>query len=554
MTHRSDQTGVSDETVMSDQNVQIPVYSHGRPTVRGTRGMVSSAHPLASMAGIAMLRQGGNAFDAIAAAAAALNVVEPFMSGLAGLGMATVRTAADGRMRCLSFHPPVPREFDAASLSKEDTATGANASGVPGSLAGWCFLVRELGVLTLPQVFAPAIEYAREGVATSPFYRAMSQTGLSRDMQPEWREVYLDSTSGGEPDKVLKQPDLARTLSAIADEGPGYLYDGPLGEKMATHLRGLGGCIGRDDLAAVQPVWEEPLSAAFGRLDVHVPPPPEDSFQFLITLRILQKVGFAGIDHLSADHMDRIIRAVRLAAECRIQNARCSVDRAEELLDDVAIDRLATLLDQPEAAFGRTENYGQGPLTDIRALREHTTSLSATDRDGNAVCLTQSLGSPFGSGVVIPDTGICMNNFLYWGDLDPESQNYLAGGQRFGTCLAPSISLADGEFALALGTPGSYGILQTQAQAMVHREIYGLDLQAAIDAPRARVWDGTRVDLESRFEPSVAEALCDRGHDVGLIEPFSMTCGGMHAISRDRQTGVLGGAADSRREGAAMAF
>ena len=534
-------------------SVETPVYSHGRPTVRGTRGMVASAHPLASQAGIEMLRQGGNAFDAIVATAATLNVVEPFMSGLAGLGMATVRTESDGRVRCLSFHPPVPREFDATAVSKPDTATGPIASAVPGSLAGWAVLVRELGALNWAQVLAPAIALAEEGVATSPFYRAMTETGLDRAMQPEWRELYVDATNGATVNSVLRQPALARTLQAIAQDGPAHLYDGPLGERMVAHIRALGGCLSRDDLAAVEPVWEEPLRASFAGLEVHVPPPPEDSFQFLMTLRVLDQVGFDGAEHLSAAHLDRIFRAVRLAAECRIRNAKCSPDRARELLANEAIAGLVTRMEAPEATHARTENYGEGPLPEIKALREHTTSFSAVDAEGNAVCLTQSLGSPFGSGVVIPGTGVCMNNFLNWGDLDPASANFLVAGQRFGTCLAPSISLEDGALALALGTPGSYGILQTQAQAMVHHIVYGLELQAAIDAPRARLWDGSQVDLENRIEPPVVEALRGLGHEIGLIEPFSMKCGGMHAIGRDRATGVLYGAADSRREGAAVA-
>ena len=296
------------------------------------------------------------------------------------------------------------------------------------------------------------------------------------------------------------------------------------------------------------------MSTPFAGLDVHVPPPPEDSFQFLLTLRILAEIDLTGVDHLSAEHLDRVFRAVRLAAECRIRNAKCSPGRARELLGDDEIARLLARLSAPEATYGRTEDYGDGPLPKVRALREHTTSFSAVDRDDNAVCLTQSLGSPYGSGVVIPGTGVCMNNFLNWGDLNPASANYLKGGERFGTCLAPSISLADGEFALALGTPGSYGILQTQAQAMVHHRIYGLDLQAAIDAPRARLWDGRRIDLENRIEAPVVESLRGRGHEIALIDPFSMTCGGMHAISRDPETGALNGAADSRREGAAMAL
>jgi gamma-glutamyltranspeptidase/glutathione hydrolase len=528
------------------------VYSHGRPTVRGTRGMVTSAHPLATQAGVRMLQHGGNAFDAIAATAAALNVVEPYMSGLAGLGMAVVYTAADRRVRSLDFHPPVPRDFDSSRLSKAETVDGANASGVPGNLAGWCFLVQELGTLKLPQIFEPAIEYAEEGIAISPFFQAMTEVSLNRRMQPEWRELYFEGSRGGAINAVFKQPALARTLTAIAQEGPTYLYDGPLGEKMIAHLKKLGGCISCEDLATVQPIWEEPVAASFAGLDVHVPPPPADSFQFLLTLRILAETGLDRAEHLSAEHLDRVFRAIRLAAECRIGNAKCSPDRVGELLGDAEIARLCARLSGPDAVNGRTEGYGDGPLLEVRALREHTTSLSAVDCDGNAVCLTQSLGSMYGSGVVIPETGVCMNNFLNWGDLNPASPNYLKGGERFGMCLAPSISLADGEFALALGTPGSYGILQTQAQAMVHHRVYGLDLQAAIDAPRARLWDGRHVDLENRIEPSVVEALVACGHEINLTDPFSMSCGGMQAISRDRETGVLNGAADSRRDGAAI--
>ncbi|MEO1491798.1 MAG: gamma-glutamyltransferase [Pseudomonadota bacterium] len=516
--------------------------------------MVSSAHPLASQAGIRMLQQGGNAFDAIAATAAALNVVEPFMSGLAGLGMATVYTAADRRVRSLDFHPPVPRAFDSAKITKAETVDGANASGVPGNLAGWCFLVEELGNLELKQIFAPAIEYSLEGVVTSPFFKAMTQASLGRNMQPEWHDLYFEGSNGGAIDVVLRQPDLARTLTAISEEGPSYLYDGPLGAKMVAHIGELGGCISLEDLEAVEPFWEEPVAVSFVGLDVHVPPPPAESFQFLLALGILETAGLDGAEHLSAPHLDRVFRAIRLAAECRIQNNKCTSDRARELLGRLGIDQLCSRLDTPEAVCGRTEGFGAGALSVESTDREHTTSLSAVDIDGNAVCLTQSLGSMFGSGVVIPGTGVCMNNFMNWGDLAPASRNFLKGGERFGMCLAPSISLKDGAFALALGTPGSYGILQTQVQAMVHHRLYGLDLQAAIDAPRARLWDGCRIELENRIEAPVIEQLRQRGHDVSSIAPFSMVCGGMHAISRDPKTGVLVGAADSRRDGAALSF
>ncbi len=539
---------------MTDAEYHASAYSHGRPPVRGAGGMVTSAHPLATMAGVRMLQEGGNAFDAIAATAAALNVVEPYMSGLAGLGMATVFIAKDQCVRALDFHPPVPGAFDANNVAKADMVDGANASGVPGNLAGWCFLVSELGTLPLERIFAPAIAYASEGYPTSKFFQTMTESGHSRRMQPEWQALYVQGSQGAAINTLFKQPELATTLRAIASEGPGYLYGGALGVKMVDHLQTLGGCISMADLEAVQPIWEEPVVAKFDGLDIHVPPPPAESFQFLLTLRLLEGLELNQVEHLSVDHLDPVFRAIRLAAECRIQNNKCSPARVMELIgnDHVAL-LTARLLDRQPVA-GRTEGYGEGLLPDDADRREHTTSFSAIDAAGNAVCLTQSLGSMYGSGVVIPGTGVCMNNFLNWGDLNPSSPNYLKAGDRFGMCLAPSISVKDGGVALALGTPGSYGILQTQAQALVHHRVFGLDLQAAIDAPRARLWDGRRVDLEGRIEESVVAELRGRGHDINMVLPFSMSCGGMHAISRDVSSGALNGAADSRRDGAAIAI
>lgn len=501
-----------------------------------------------------MLEAGGNAFDAIVATAAVLNVAEPFMSGLAGLGCATLFTAKDRKVRVLDFHPPVPAAFDADKLTGQDILDGPNASGTPGNLAGWCKLASELGTLPLSTLLAPAIRHARQGVPVSPFFVEMVEVSRPRNMQPEWYSNYIETTDNASLGAVLKQPDLANTLEAIAAEGPSYLYDGPLGRKMIAHLRSLGGCMTEDDLAAVDAVWEEPVVTNYRGLDIHVPPPPAESFQFLLSMKLLEGLDVAANEHLSAGHLDMVFRAVRLAAELRIRNNKCSPEKVAKLLSENHIAPLRDLILDPAPIIGRTEQFGTGPLPGGAELREHTTSFSAIDNDGNAICLTQSLGSMFGSGVVIPGTGVTMNNFMNWGDLHPDSPNRLVGGQRFGMCLAPSISLKDGDVALALGTPGSYGILQTQVQAMVHHLDFGLELQAAIDAPRGRLWDGTQVNLEARIEEPVIEELKQRGHAVQLIKPFSMECGGMHAIRRNPENGILAGAADSRRDGAAIAI
>ena len=178
--------------------------------------------------------------------------------------------------------------------------------------------------------------------------------------------------------------------------------------------------------------------------------------------------------------------------------------------------------------------------------------MSIADADGNMICPMQSLGSAYGAGVMIPGTGVILNNFLNWTDLNPASPNALQPGQRLAMCLAPSISTRDGKGILALGTPGSYGILQTQVQAMVGHVDFGLDVQAAIEMPRARLWDGKQIYLERRVPHSVCVELSARGHDVVLLPDYSWRTGGMQAVARDPDSGALAGAADSRRDGAAV--
>jgi gamma-glutamyltranspeptidase/glutathione hydrolase len=184
----------------------------------------------------------------------------------------------------------------------------------------------------------------------------------------------------------------------------------------------------------------------------------------------------------------------------------------------------------------------------------HTTSFSIADHDGNLICVTQSLGSPFGSGVVVPGTGVCLNNFLYWSEVTPKSPNRTQPGAELPICMAPSISTLDGKPVLALGTPGSYGILQTQSQAFVQYVDFGLALQDAIEAPRARLFDGKLVQVEGRVPAAVVTALRQRGHDAQSFADWTMKVGGMQAVAVDLATGVMTGAADPRRDGYAVAL
>jgi len=520
-----------------------------RPTVSSLRGIVAAAHPQAAQAGAAMLRAGGNAFDAAAATAAALNVVEPYMSGLAGMGMATCYIAAEQHVRTLDFITRVPGAFPAGKFAnREQLARGPIATGAPGNLAGWCELVRSHGNKSLAEVFAPAIALAHEGFPLVDYnVSALRDTAAEfkgrHDFYAEWARVY---TQGGVAfGAVLRQPDLARTYEAIAAEGPAYLYGGRLGAALVAHVQSLGGCLTMGDLESVQPVWLDPLAASYRDLSVHTLPPPCEGFQYLLTLRLLDGFALAAMERNGIEHLDTMYRAIRLAAGVRIANNNPSPERLAELMGAASVEALRARLRGGTPIEGPTEQW----LAPASARGQHTTSFSVADRHGNVVCVTQSLGAKFGCGVVVPGHGVCLNNFLYWGEVDLRGTNPLRPGAPLALPMAPSIATRDGRPVLALGTPGSYGICQTQPQALVQHIDFGLTLQDAIDEPRARLWDGRRVQVESRISPDTIAALCARGHAAEAAAPWTTAIGGMHGIAIDPVTGVLTGGCDLRRDG-----
>ena len=209
--------------------------------------------------------------------------------------------------------------------------------------------------------------------------------------------------------------------------------------------------------------------------------------------------------------------------------------------------RLRTRVRDGRPIIGPTEQWMHAEP--MPAGEQHTTSFSVADKDGNLVCITQSLGSPYGSAVLVPETGVLLNNFLYWADVQPGSPNRSKPGAPLPMCVSPSLTLRDGRPWLALGTPGSYGIKQTQTQAMVQLVDYGLTIQDGIEAPRARLWDGRKVLAESRIDAATLAALVKLGHEVEVAPAWTMRVGGMHGIVIDAATGARTGGCDPRRDG-----
>jgi gamma-glutamyltranspeptidase / glutathione hydrolase len=533
------------------------MLQHGkRPTIASRHGMVAAAHPLAAAAGARILDNGGNAFDAAAATAATLNVVEPYMSGLAGQGLATCYIAAEKRVRSLDFMARIPRKFPLDRLQRrEQILRGPIPVGAPGNLAGWCEMASAYGTRKLPELFAPAIAIARDGFAMIEF-NVEEIAGVTPELRgqptlfPEWSQNYLEGICGGWPalGAVLKQPALAATLEALAAEGPGLMYGGALGKKVVERLAELGGTLTIEDLHDARATWVDAIAVDYRGRKVHVPPPPCEGFQYLVTLRILEGFDFSKLPRNGTEHVDTVLRAIRVAAGVRIANGVPSPQKLAELLSDGHIEKLRARVRDGKPVVGPTEQW-TGPVEGGPTEEGHTTSFSIADRNGNLVCVTQSLGSVFGSGVVVPGTGICLSNFLYWADVNPKSPNRVKHGDMMPVCVAPSVVTQDDKPVLALGTPGSYGILQTQAQAMVQYVDYGLPLQQAIEAPRARLTDGRAVLLEGRIDRKVQEELRDRGHDLTHGPDWTMKVGGMQGVAVDPESGFFTGGCDPRRDG-----
>lgn len=536
-----------------------------RPLAQGQHGAVSSANPLSSLAGLRMLLQGGNAIDAAVAIAAALNVVEPYMSGAGGVGYMVITPAGAARPIVLDYigrapAAATPELYHRAGPGSNDT--GILSPLVPGALAGWLLALETYGTMDRATVFAPAIEYAEQGIPITRTNVAMWTTALNTLRQwPTSAATYLHGGQIPAVGSLLKQPNLARTFRAIVEGGAEAFYRGPIAQELARFSREHGGILTAADLASYQPAWQEPISTTYRGYDVICPPPPCSGMQYLQTLNIVEGFDLAALGHNSAAYIHHLAEAMKLAVADRTTYAPDPDAPIEWLLSKEYAAQRRALIDPTRAAYSGGERFtAMKQPTEVLAgspasLRnESTTHFVTADARGNAVATTQTLGSVFGSGVVHGDTGIMLNNFAHWFDLDPASPNVIAPNKRVEMCLAPSQVWRDGKPFMLVGTPGSFGIMQTTPQMMLNVFDFEFSIQAAIEAPRFRTMTGYELPIEGRVsEPTLAE-LRRLGHEPEVLAPWTMFVGGGHGIMVDQETGWFAAGADPRRDGYGLAF
>ncbi|HTK89745.1 MAG TPA: gamma-glutamyltransferase [Verrucomicrobiae bacterium] len=543
----------------------MPPHRHAyRPVVMGTRGAVTSAHPLASMAGARMLLEGGNAVDAAVAVAAALNVVEPFMSSAGGIGLMLISRAKTRERHVLDFIGPAPLAADPSKATEAELAGGPKAFATPGNLGGWMTALDRFGSMPRPRVLGPAIEYAEKGVPltwmnTTFFDKSRETLAHSAEAQ----RLYLGN-GGPRPGKVVTYKELAGTFRQIAEGGADVFYRGPIAKTIVRAVQEAGGWLSEADLAQFAPEWRQPVTITYRGYEIASMPPPFSAFQMLETLNIMEGFDVARWGQNSPEHLHHLIEAIKLASADRLAYAYLN-DVAKIPIAGLVSKAYATSqrarIDPARAALSEGERHTlrqrMGQVSEghpANFMHDQTTHFACADAEGTVVSVTQTLGGAFGSGFAIPGTGLVLNNILKWMDLDPASPNAVRPGKKAGTMMSPTQLFRDGAFALSIGTPGSYGILQTQTQMLMNAVDFGLNVQEAIEAPRIRVYADRQLDAESRLAEETRAALVERGHQVNVIDDWSWIVGGGQGIMRDPESGALMAGADPRRDGYALAI
>ena len=539
---------------MSDQIT----WTRTRPPAAGTHGAVACAHPLASQAGLDILRASGNTVDAAVAMAVTLGVVEPYMSGVGGVGFLLLHLAS-GETKTLNFSGNTPAAATADQFNAKRQEIGPRACLIPGNVSGWLEALRAHGTKSPGEVFAAAVRLAEEGFPLHPLNARLIEVGLER-LNAVGLEIF-----GNIPRRIgaiLRQPDLAASLRDIAEQGPDYFYRGELAHKIADYVQSQDGLLTADDLAGYQPEWETPIGVNYRELKVKTCPPNNEGFQILQTLKLLESNDLKSLGHNSADYIQLLSEAMKLATADRIQwggDPKFHPVPLDRLLSEDYIAERRTLISREKASRSEGERWG-GPR-DSGALSPGkveglTTHMAAVDAEGNVASITQSLGNGFGSGVYIPGTGIALNNFIYWTEIDPDcpTPNRIQPGKRWSCCMAPVHVFRDGKFWFSIATPGSYGILQTTVQMLLNIVEFDADPQLAIEAPRFRVWEETRMQIEDRVNAAVRDELTARGHSLESIGDFSTMVGGGQSVMIGPVSGARLSGADPRRDGYALAY
>jgi len=525
------------------RDFQLP----GRSPVIACEGMAATSHPLASRVAIETLRAGGNAADAAVAAVAVLCVVEPHMTGIGGDCFAMIH-APD---RPVWGYNGSGRAGSRASLDavlaqgmRMIAPDSIHAVTVPGAIDAWAAILAAHGRFALDRVLAPAIHYGESGfpVAARIAWDWAQAVGKLRADAVAARHLLFDGRAPAEGD-VVRLPALAQSLKTIAAQGPRAFYEGPLAQDMVATVAARGSFLAAEDFARHRGEVVAPIATNYRGLDVLELPPNTQGLTALVLLNILERFDLAALDPLGTDRFHLALEAARLAYAVR-----------DTHIADPAAMRVSPLdlLDKNFAAklAARIDRATRVPLPRAPSPGDDTVYLTVVDRDRMAVSLINTLYSTFGVGICTEKTGIMLTNRGACFVLDPDHPNTFGPGKRPMHTIIPALAFRDGRCELSFGVMGAHYQPMGHAQVITNMVDYGMDVQAAIDAPRAFFLGESSV-VERGLPEATADGLRARRHDV-VRAPSPW--GGAQAIGIDWQRGVLIGGSDPRKDGCALGY
>ena len=586
---RGDRERVSSASV--DAEIPVTVLTDGllahRPAVPGVQGLVAAGHPLASMAGMRVLMQGGTAADAAVTVMGTLASVEPMASGVGGGVVLTVYDAETNGVYTLNATGVAAARLGTAEPDAASLYRGVRAGVVPGLVGAWIELLERFGVMTLGQALQPAIEYAEQGhPLTAPAVAAMAAAPELFERYPTTAAVFMPDGELPEVGHPVSYPDLARTLHKLveaeetsringADRQAGLraaftrFYRGDMARDMVRFLDREEGLLTRGDFAGYQPEWTEPATTTYRGYEIHGPAAPaRGGVEVLLALDVLDGFDLASMEPGSADVLHLIIEAVKIA---KADAHRFVADPGEVevppgLISKAFADVRRRLISPDEAmvfpapgslAEGEPEARASGGRRlDEMSAPGGTASLSVFDRWGNIVVANPTLGSRWGTGVVVGNTGLILQNGMRIGAAapDPDHPGYPRGGRVPVVNGAPTLVLNEGQVVLALAGQEGRSVGPAVLQTIVNVIDFGMGIQEAIEAPRVSLRAtpsffeegvAVTVQLEDRMPDSVLNRLAALGHEVELLPGYGI--GNVQGMFRRSGSGVMVAGADPRQ-------
>jgi gamma-glutamyltranspeptidase/glutathione hydrolase len=516
---------------------------------------VSSAHPLATEAGLDILRAGGNAFDAAVAVAAALNVVEPAMSGMGGYGTILVWDAKGQRVRFLNASGRIPAAVDsdvfrAPTPNFEENRHGAKAVSTPGNVHAWEALSKEHGRMKWAQALAPAIRLAEQGFVLDPA-GASTIDGAFAAFPDHAKRIYGREGRPLRAGDLLVQQDLARSLQLVAQRGASAFYEGDLASAIDRAVRASGGFLAYADLKKDKAEWREPVTIDYRGYEVYTASPPANAFDYLVRLGMMSRFDNAALTHNSVAFLHRFAEVTKHGFWVRLRYAGdpdVAAPPLDELLSDAYWTKQVARIDLKHASPFVPPAWSGGK-------NGHTSHFVVADKWGNVVSATQTLGNAFGSRIMPDGTGIWLNDSLAYCTFEPKGNPMDAHpGRRKLSGDCPTIILRNGRPWAALGSPGGHTIGQTVPQIVMNLIDFGMDIDRAIAAPRISFVEPDALSVEETIPVEVRAALAAMGHGVRVVRALGNAHGLTISYDSDGKPVRFRGGADPRGAGLARGY